>query len=187
MDPNNTGGSFIRRAVHDLPLWAEVTRILVVFIFVAFLIIERGEDIEIGLSGFKATRPETPLEKSCRVAAEQARVRDQNVNNEILALQAQVAIKDRDLSETRQKCLAAQPTSRDSFNPSLCKTEISKSSDLGTYFAHPQGSYETELTSIAGEIYDLQSQIAAKEKARTQWQELLDQRCFGGQNPRAER
>lgn len=90
-----------------------------------------------------------------------------------------MTIKDHDLSETRQKCLAAQPTSRDPYNSSLCKTEISQSNGSSTYFARPQGNYETELTSIAGEIAGLKSKIAAKEKDRTQWQELLGQRCFG--------
>lgn len=66
-------------------------------VFVGFLIVERGEDVQIG--PFKATRPETPHERNCRLAAEEAKPWFQNINGEILAIESQVATKDRELSE----------------------------------------------------------------------------------------
>ncbi len=150
-------------------------------VFVGFLIVERGKDVQIG--PFKATRPETPHERNCRLAAEEVKPWFQNVNGEILAIELQVATKDRELSEVRQKCIAAHPTKpmtkTEAWPQSLCKTETSGKSGSMIYFANPEGDYETALTSIASERRDLQSRIEAKEKERTQRQQSWDQRCLG--------
>ena len=128
-------------------------------------------------------RPETPHERNCRLAAEEVKPWFQNVNGEILAIKSQVATKDRELSEVRQKCIAAHPTKpmtkTEAWPQSLCKTETSGKSGSMIYFANPEGDYETALTSIASERRDLQSRIEAKEKERTQRQQSWDQRCLG--------
>src|SRR6516165_2759175 len=108
-------------------------------------------DVEIGLKGFKATRPETTLEKNCRMASQEASARDQSFNSEILALHAQIAIKDHELAEIRQKCVAAQLSETQigarhrwiGPNGSSCNTETNTvSSDSSVmYFAAPFGDY----------------------------------------------
>jgi hypothetical protein len=77
------------------PLWLRIAVVLFGFVLlcfvifgVSFLIIKRNMDVEIGLKGFKATRPETTLEKNCHMASQEASARDQSFNSEILALQA---------------------------------------------------------------------------------------------------
>ena len=114
MANDNTGSAW-----HELflgrPLCLKITVELLGFVLlcfvvfgVSFLIINRNMEVQIGLTGFKATRPDTTLEKNCRTASQEASARDQSFNSEILALQAQVAIKDHDLADIRQKCLAAR-------------------------------------------------------------------------------
>ena len=128
----------------------------------------RNKEVQIGLTGFKATRPETTLEKNCRMASQEASARDQSFNSEILALQAQVAIKDHDLAEVRRKCLAQRPPEH--TDSSRCNTEVEP-------FLIGPGGYESVLTTIAQEKQAPQSRIVAKEKERAQWQQRLDQRC----------
>jgi hypothetical protein len=106
-------------------------------------------------------------------------VRDQNINSELLALQAQVASKDRDLSETRQKCLAASVNANHDQHSSRCRTETSFSRPGFAAFVNPNGDYETELTSIAEEKSSILERIDNKEKERRQWHQQLDQLCLG--------
>src|SRR5215472_8082353 len=174
MTNNNIGGvwGFIR----DLPQWTKITLailsilLLSYFVFgVSFLIIKRDMEVQIGPTGFKAMRPETTFEKNCRMASQEASARDQSFNSEILALQAQVAIKDHDLGEIRQKCLAARAG---------CRTETTHSTGAAIFFANPRGDYEIALNNTAEEREALVSRIKAKEEERAQWQHQLDQRCL---------
>ena len=149
-------------------------------VFVGFLIVERGKDVQIG--PFKATRPETPHERNCRLAAEEVKPWFQNVNGEILAIESQVATKSRTLRGASEVHCSASHHANDqdrAWPQSLCKTETSGKSGSMIYFAIPEGDYETALTSIASERRDLQSRIEAKEKERTQRQQSWDQRCLG--------
>ena len=184
MQPDDTG-NFWHEFFRGWPLWLRISLVVAAFLIVAFavfsaifLAVERQEDIEIGLRGFKATRPETTLEKNCRIAGQEASARDKSFNSEILSLQAQVAIKDHDLSETRQKCLALASVNR-AQSESRCRTEISQSNGWVSTFANPHGDYETELTGIAEERYSLQAKIAAMEQERAQWRQRLDAQCLG--------
>jgi len=177
MANNNTGGAW--GLIRALPQWMQITLAIFAMLFigyivfgVSFLIIKRDMEVEIWLTGFKATRPETTLEKNCRMASQEASARDQSFNSEILALQAQVAIKDHDLGEIRQKCLAARAG---------CRTQTTHSTGADMVFANPRGDYETALNSIAEERQALGSRIAAKEQERAQWQQRLDQRCLGAE------
>ncbi len=179
-------GSFWHELFRGVPLSIRITLVLIIsfaalsiVFLVPFLILERQEDIEIGLKGFKATRPETTLEKNCRMATQEASVWSQSINSEILALESQVSIKDHDLSETRQKCLATLTNITRTQNESRCRTEVSQFGRLVTTFAVPRGDYETELTNIAEERNALQLRIAAKEQERAQWRQRLNQRCLG--------
>jgi hypothetical protein len=179
MANDNTGSAW--QFFIGLPLWLKSTVALVgmgllcfVVFGVSFLIINRNMEVQIGLTGFTATRPETTLEKNCRMASQEASARDQSFNSEILALQAQVAIKDHDLSEIRQKCLAEPPPKH--TDSSRCNTEIHP-------FAIGSGGYESVLTTIAQERQDLESRIVAKEKERARWQQRLDQRCVAEAPP----
>lgn len=188
---SNNVNNFWQKVVYDWPVWTKIIGAIVVLCLVIFLVIERGEDVSIGLTGFTATRPETPLERNCRLASQQASALDQEISNEILALEAQVAAKDRELSETRSKCLNAQakmthatdvdavPSHHFSQPQSRCRTEISTSNAMDATYAAPIGDYETALTSAAEDRYDLESKIADKEHLRTQQQQRLDQICFG--------
>ena len=190
MDLNNAHNVW-RRIFFDWPVWIRVTGVIAVLCLVSFLIIEQGEDISISITGFTATRPETPLEKNCRLATQQTSALDQEISNEIIALEFQVAAKDRELSDTRSKCLAAQakktpapdidgiPSHHFQTPQSACRTEISTSNEFGSSFAHPIGDYETALTDAAQDRYELKSKISEKEKFRTQQQQRLDQLCFG--------
>jgi hypothetical protein len=154
--------------------------------FVSFLIINKGMEVEIGPKGFKATRPETMLEKNCRMAAQEASARDQSFNSDILALQAQIAIKDHELAEMRQKCVAAQQSETQigtrhrwsGWNGSRCHTETTQSNGFGTTY---EGDYETALNSIADERQALEARILAKERERAQWRQRLDLRCLGAE------
>ena len=178
--------SFWHEFFREWPLWSRVglgiiSVMIVLFIVfgVSFLVVERQEDIEISVRGFKAKRPETTLEKNCRMASQESSAWDESINREILALQAQVAIKDHDLSEIRQKCLTTLPNADRLQTESRCRTEISQSDGrtMAT-FANPRGDYETELTSTAEERQALESKIAAKEQERAQWRRQLEQRCL---------
>lgn len=194
MASNNTQGLW-----HELISgWSLRPRIITVFainfillsisavvIFVSVLIIfQQHGNGELG--PFKVAQPKTPLEKNCRLLTEKARVQDQDISNEILALEAQVATKDQELSKTREKCLDAQ--AKDDHNKDLinlpksqsrCRTEISSTDSFGAHFAHPQGDYETALTSAAEDRNDIRSKIAAKEHLRMQQQQKLEQVCLG--------
>jgi hypothetical protein len=157
--------------------------------FVAFLIIIKGMEVEIGRKGFKATRPDTTLEKNCRMASQEASARDQSFNSELLALQAQKAIKDHELAEMRQKCVAAQSSETQigarhrwsGWNGSRCNTETTVSSGFSITYATPEGDYETALNAIAEERQALEVRILAKEHERAQWQQRLDRRCLGAE------
>jgi hypothetical protein len=162
----------IYKSLRSLRPWAQIIGVVIAFAFVAFLLVEQGQDIEIGPSGFKATRPETPLEKNCRLESQQLSALDQEISEEIIALEEQVAAKDHELSETRAKCLAAQGkadhTPPDLFTvpsrpgQSRCRTEITVSNEMGSTYALPRGDFETALTSAAQERDTIQSKIAAK-------------------------
>jgi hypothetical protein len=167
--------------IRNFPQWMQIILAIFGMLFlgyvvfgVSFLLIKRDMDVQISLTGFKATRPETTFEKNCRMASQEASARDQSFNSEILALQAQVAIKDHDLGDIRQKCLAARAG---------CKTETTHSTGAFATFANPHGDYEMALNNTAKERKALQSRIEAKEQERAQWQQRLDQRCLRAEAP----
>jgi hypothetical protein len=185
MASNETGSAW-HEFIHGWPLVVRIIvgligvfAVLFVVFLVAFLIIEQQEDVEVGLSGFKATRPETALEKNCRLQSQQVSSLAQQISNEIQTLEAQVATKDHELAETRAKCLAEyakvpQPTNYQS----RCRTEISTSNGGLTTYAIPRGDFETILTTTAQDRDDIESKISAKERLRTQLQQHFEQLCL---------
>jgi hypothetical protein len=92
-----------------------------------------------------------------------------------------VAIKDHELAEIRQKCLAARASENRPLNDPRCRTETTHSTGWMATFANPRGDYETALNSTAEERQALQSRIAAKDQERAEWQRRLDQRCLGAE------
>lgn len=189
MTSTNTGSSW-HAFFHDWPLAIRVTfaaiilvAVLSVIFLTFFLTIEGGRDIEIGPAGIKFLRSETNLEKNCRVASQELSSWNQNISSEILALEAQVATKDHDFSETRQRCLSAPAnTPQSKFDSSRCRTEVDESNGLMASFANPRNDYETELNNIARERNSLKLRIAAEKQERAQRQQRLDQRCLGDEN-----
>lgn len=189
MASNNTDSSW-HVFFHDWPLVSKVIlasivilAIIAVISLTFFLVIAGGRDIEMGPAGVKFLRSETTLEKNCRVAGQELSLWNQGINSEILALEAQVAIKDHDFSETRQKCLSAPANMpRSKFDSSGCHTEVTVSDRMMTSFANPRNDYETELNSIAVERNALRLQIEAQKLDRGQRQQRYDQQCLGAKD-----
>lgn len=181
MDSNSTGG-FWHEYFRSWPLSTKIGLGIIIAIAVVLLLfftVESGRDIEIGPSSIIIKRSETKLERSCRLEIQKLSLSDQNTNSEIIALEAQVATKDHELSETRQRCLAAPANTPHFKNESRCRTQINEFDSFVTTFADSRNDYETEVNSIAEERKTLKSKIAAKEQEREQRQQRLSQRCFG--------
>lgn len=185
MARSNTNSAW-HELIRDWPLLLRVILgitavfvVLLTILLVAFLIIERQEDVEVGPSGFKATRPETALEKNCRLQSQQVSSQTQQISNEIETLEAQVSAKDHELAETRAKCLAEYAKVLQPKNyQSLCRTEISTSNNFQSFYANPRGDYETALTTAAQDRDNIENRITAKERLRTQLQQHFEQVCL---------
>src|SRR4051812_21871974 len=92
--------------VHDWSRWARAVLVAVLIVVgIALVIFLSLRHYEIDLLHLKFTPVETDLVKTCRERTQALLAGDQRVGSDILAIQAQVAAKERDLNEIRQKCV----------------------------------------------------------------------------------
>jgi len=113
--------------IRPLPLSMKITVLFIGILLacfgvfgVSFLIINRNMEVEIGLNGFKATRPETTLEKNCRSESQAFVSFDQGLNSNIGALNDHMSILVRDMDEIRKKALRRYRLKQDrSANPKV--------------------------------------------------------------------
>jgi hypothetical protein len=172
-----------------LPLWMKITvwfsGILLTFFVVlggSFLIIGRNMDVEFGLKGFKATRPETTLEKNCRSESEAFAAFDQGLISNIGALNDRMSILVRDMDEIRKKCLAEVQAKTGPFmepaGVAARRDHLECHTPDGSFLNfNPNGRYGLVLGELSGQQQDIRSQIAGLQEQRRQAHQHLIEMC----------
>jgi hypothetical protein len=187
MAGDKIGDSWKDELTRGLPLWMKITVwlsgiLLTCFVVlgVAFLIINRSMDVEIGLKGFKATRPETTLEKNCRSESQAFAEFDQGLNSNIGALNDRMSIVVRDMDEIRKKCLAEVQAKTGPFmepaGVAARRDQLECHTPEGRNF-NPNGRYGLVLGELSDQQQEIRSQIAALQKQRQQAHQYLIEMC----------
>jgi hypothetical protein len=175
-------GSWKDELFRYLPLWVKVTVIFsgillacYVTLGVSFLIVNRNMDVEIGLKAFKATRPETTLEKNCRSESQAVATFDEGLNSHIGALNDQMTILVRDMDEIRKKCLAEIPTK---ITPRGSEAvDCDTAPDFLTN-ENPSGRYARVIRELAHQQEDIRSQVTGLREQQRERHQRLTELCF---------
>jgi hypothetical protein len=186
MAEDKIGDSWKHELTRGLPQWMKITIwvsvILLTFIGVlggAFLIIGLNMDVEIG--PFKATRPETTLEKNCRSEAQAFAVFDHGLTTNIGALNDRMSILVRDMDEIRKKCLAEVQAKTGPFaepaGVAARRDQLECHTPEGSRNFNPSGRYGLVLGELSVQQQDIHSQIAALQEQRRQAHQHLIDMC----------
>ena len=173
--------------IRPLPLSMKITVLFIGILLacfgvfgVSFLIINRNMEVEIGLNGFKATRPETTLEKNCRSESQAFVSFDQGLNSNIGALNDHMSILVRDMDEIRKKCLAEIQAKTGPFSEpesvAARRAMLECHTPEGLDF-NPSGRYGLVLRELSDQQQDIRSQIAALQEQRRQAHQHMIQLC----------
>jgi len=146
---------------------------------VSFLIINRNMNVEIG--PFKATQPETTLEKNCRSESQALVSFEQGLNSNIGALNDHMSILVRDMDEIRKKCLAEVQAKTGPFmepaGVAARRDQLECHTPEGMMNFNPSGRYGLVLQELSGQQQDIRSQIAALQEQRRQAHQHMIQLC----------
>jgi hypothetical protein len=146
--------------------------------FGAFILVYHDYNVDIGFTHFRVTHIETDLAKNCRERSKASVAAEQTWASDIQALRAKVAAEDRNLAETRQKCLenASSIPARVPRDWNAC----SLPSPMEAYTAGPNQGYREVLGEIADHMAADDAKIAALEDTLRQEHQRLDQQCSEG-------
>jgi len=185
MAEDKVGDSWTDELSRGLPRWLKIIvwligTLLTVFVVLggAFLIIGLNMDVEVG--PFKATRPETTLEKNCRREAQAFTVFDQGLTTNIGALNDRMSILVRDMDEIRKKCLAEVQAGTGPFSVpaevAARRYQLECHTPEGQNF-NPNGRYGLVLGELSEQQQGISSQIASLQEQRRQAHQHLIEVC----------
>lgn len=164
------------------PWWWKVLLLIAVFTLAGGLIF-RNYDMDLFHGRF--TPVESDLVKNCRERTQTLLAGDQRASSDILALQAQVTAKERDLADTRQRCLVAMTSGKLGKDPRLTSglgpgsSECSIPPDMLGYASGANEAYRMQMRELSDEIAAKVAQIAAIRDSQRQEHELVDKQCAG--------
>jgi hypothetical protein len=159
-------------------------------IMVAFIVFgDPSRSITFGTSGIQVSAHQDPRVIECHERAQALSAGEQRASSDILALEAQVSAKERDLAETRQKCAAAV-TAEESHSQFSIVLHSAGDGPAWNACAVPgreerlaltgwNEMFRAQMRQIADEIAYEREEVAAIREAQRQEHQRLDEQCPG--------